>query len=515
MRPAFALPAATAQHAGLGSGAVSVPLPSPAARSQQRPAQHLRSSWIPGSGARIPRPARHEQQERTFIAARAEREPARAPRVRQAGDVDLVATVGQGLEAVVARELREGALGYADSVTVSNGRCVLTVPEKEVPEAAARSAVWLRSAHRLYVRLGSFPAETFDDLFDGVHALEWERYLPKDAEVPVDFKTFRSPLVSVPNAQAIIKKAIVSRMQKAYPTLRGGDLPEDGPLCSVLVAAKDDMVEVLLDVGGRHGLHKRGYRKLVGEAPIKETLASAILALSVWRPERPLVDPFCGSGTILLEAALMGWKIAPGLRRRFAAEGWLGFDGAFKRAREEGREAADLSAPLRMLGTDIDPEAIDIAREHLSVLGFPRRRVERLIEFERCGVEAMHAGRHPLLREQYGVIITNPPYGERIGELREAQAAFGDLRRLYSKLPTWSASVIVARSAEFQKHFRKPADRIRKVYNGRIECGLYQYLGPRPPRPEQALSAAEGEGEAAEPTADAEAPPAAAAAAAE
>src|SRR5262245_18810319 len=269
-------------------------------------------------------------------------------------DLELIATAGSGTEAVVKREL--ASLGY-EARTVAPGRLLFRGDEA----AIVRTNLWLRTGERVLIHMASFPAADFGALFDGVAALEWERWLPRDAEFPVQGRSHGSQLSSVPACQRIVKRAIVKRLQEAYRTEH---LPETGPRCAIEVSLRDDVAMLTLDTTGI-GLHKRGYRKLVGEAQLRETLAAVLVHLSFWRPGRVLVDPFCGTGTIPIEAALMGRNIAPGLRREFAAEAWPTLDRQlWARAREEARNLVRPALEERLLGYDIDPEALSLARYH-------------------------------------------------------------------------------------------------------------------------------------------------------
>jgi len=371
-------------------------------------------------------------------------------------EVSLIATAAFGLEAVVARELK--AVGYSRQ-RVENGRVLFTA----TPEAIARTNLWLRSADRVQLLLGEFEARTFDELFEQTKALPWEDWIPEEGEFPVQGKSVKSQLHSVPHCQAIVKKAIVERLKKKY---RVQWFQETGPLYSVQVALLKDRATLTIDTSGA-GLHKRGYRTLGGQAPLKETLAAALVQLSHWRPERLLLDPFCGSGTILIEAAMIGDNIAPGLTRRFAAEDWpqLGKE-LWQAARRDASQAIE-DNPLQLQGSDIDERAVAIARSNADNAG-----VGDKIHFQRRQLAEVRSS------VKYGCLITNPPYGERLQAPRELYREMG---RVFAPWDTWSIYVITSDTG-FEKYFGRKANKKRKLYNGRIECDYYQFIGPPPPR---------------------------------
>lgn len=383
-------------------------------------------------------------------------------------NIQLIATATFGLESIVGREVE--ALGYQD-VKVENARVSFSADMEAIP----RCNLWLRSADRVLVKVGEFTALTYDELFEGTKALPWDEWLPEDAEFPVEGKSVKSKLFSVPDCQSIVKKAIVEKMKQRY---KRQWFEETGPKYTIEVALLKDVVTLTLDTSGA-GLHKRGYRKLSGQAPLKETLAAALIQLSYWNSEKVLIDPFCGSGTIPIEAALIGLNIAPGLRREFEAEKWRQIPKrCWDTAREEARDAVKRDVKLKIIGTDIDEEVLSLARYH-----------RKLADLE----EHIHLQRLPLAElrnsHKYGCIICNPPYGERIGEMKEVVRLYKEMRRVFDALETWSVYVITA-FPEFEKVYGKRADRKRKLYNGRIECQYYQFYGPRPPRRVEAESGA-------------------------
>ncbi|NLG86145.1 MAG: class I SAM-dependent RNA methyltransferase [Firmicutes bacterium] len=374
--------------------------------------------------------------------------------------VELIATAAFGLESVVARELKQ--LGYKN-LTVENGKVTFAADET----AICRSNLWLRTADRLLLKMGQFKATSFEELFQGTKAVPWSEWLPKNACFPVNGKSIRSTLYSVPDCQAIVKKAIVEKMKEKYHL---NWFPEDGPRYTVEVALLKDEVTLTIDTSGA-GLHKRGYRKLVGEAPLRETLAAAMILLSHWTSNRILWDLFCGSGTIPIEAALIGRNIAPGLKRDFAAENWPNIpSNKWQRAREEALDMARFNEPMDIRGTDIDSDVLSLARYHAKQAG-----VADVIHWQRQDFRDFSN------RYKYGCIITNPPYGERLGELKEAEQIYKELGRVLAPLDTWSFFILTSHK-DFEQLFNRPATRRRKLYNGRIECHYYQYFGPRPPR---------------------------------
>ncbi|MDD2421811.1 MAG: class I SAM-dependent RNA methyltransferase [Heliobacteriaceae bacterium] len=371
-------------------------------------------------------------------------------------DIELIATAAFGLEAVVARELRQ--LGYAD-LTVEDGRVTLLAD----PAAVCRANLWLRTADRVLVKMGKFSALTFESLFEQTKALPWAEWLPENACFPVTGKSVRSRLFSVPDCQAIVKKAVVENLKQKYKRSWFG---EDGPCYRIQVALLKDVATLTIDTSGV-GLHKRGYRPLNAPAPLKETLAAALVLLSRWQPDRVFIDPFCGSGTIPVEAALFGLNQAPGLHRDFAACHWPNLPpGLWQRAREE---AHDLVRPqdLRIIGTDISDEVLRLARFHAGQAG-----VGEKIHFQRQALADLQS------RYQYGWLVCNPPYGERLGQAREVAALYRQMGQVFTRLPTWSFYVLTAHP-QFEKNFGRRAEKRRKLYNGRLECTYYQFFGPR------------------------------------
>lgn len=376
--------------------------------------------------------------------------------------MQLIAATTFGLEAVVSRELKQ--LGYEKQST-EDGKVTF---DADVA-AIAKTNLWLRSAERVLVQVGQFEALDFGELFDQTNALPWEDWLPENAYFPVEGKSVRSKLHSTPDCQAIVKKAIVERMKQKYHKVW---FQENGPTFTIDVSLLKDRATLTIDTTGP-GLHKRGYRRQAGEAPLKETLAAALIQLSYWNSSRMLIDPFCGSGTIPIEAAMLGRRMAPGLHRTFVAEEWPNVPvEIWEHAREEARGLAlpKLDAPI--VGSDIDGDVLKLAQHH-AILA----EVAADIRFEHRDF-AKIAGPDLL---PYGCLIANPPYGERLGEQDEAEALYKRLGAFCNRLNGWSAYVLTSHR-DFEMFFGGRCDRRRKLYNGRIECTYYQYPGPKPPR---------------------------------
>lgn len=375
-------------------------------------------------------------------------------------ELQLIATAPMGLEAIVARELKE--LGYND-VQVENGRVNFTGDYKDI----CRCNLWLRTSDRILVKMGEFPAKTFDELFEGTKALPWQDWIPANGEFPVEGRSHHSQLSSVPACQGIVKKAIVEKLKQSYHTEW---FQENGPRYVIEVNLLKDVALLTLDTTGP-ALHKRGYRKLVTEAPLKETMAAALLQISRWNPSRPLYDPCCGSGTILIEAALLGWNIAPGLRRSFPSEHWPAIpEELWSEAREEAFDAVQDDQPLQLTGSDIDPKAIEVAKAAAKSAGLAGE-----IDFQVLPASKAHP------QGEYGCLITNPPYGERLSEKTEVEKLVRTLGHTANQLPTWSFFAL-SPTKQFEHYFGRKADKRRKLFNGRIECQYYQFLGPLPPR---------------------------------
>ncbi len=372
----------------------------------------------------------------------------------------LVAACAFGLEAIVKRELI--ALGYSPRVS-QPGR----VSFDGDWEAVCRTNLWLRTADRVLVEVQRFPAPDFEALFETIKAFDYSQFLPADAKFPVVGKTRLSKLTSLPAIQRSTKKALVESLLHFH---KATTLDESGELYKVEVALLNDEATITIDTTG-DSLHKRGYRKLMGPAPIKQTLAAAMVDLTVWKPERVFVDPFCGTGTIPIEAAMMGMKIAPGINRDFSASDWrqIGFD-IWKKTRDEARDSIDRDVKMQILAADTDEESLSMARYHARLAG-----VESQIRFEQKPFESLEHD------QQYGCLVTNPPYGERLQQQEELIPLYEQFPAVMQKLPTWSLFVITSYD-RFEKVIEKRATRRRKLFNGRLECTYFQFLGPRPPK---------------------------------
>jgi len=375
---------------------------------------------------------------------------------------ELIAPCHFGLEAVLKQEITD--LGY-DVSQVEDGRVTFIGDD----EAISRANIGLRTAERILIKIGSFHAETFEELFENTKALPWEEYIPADGKFWVaKAASIKSRLFSPSDIQSIMKKAMVERLRQVYHV---SWFREEGQSFPVRVFLLKDNVTVGLDTTGE-SLHKRGYRKYTARAPIAENLAAALIMLTPWKSDRILIDPFCGSGTILIEAALMAANIAPGMKRGFTALQWghLIHKKVWDDSYEEARELADLSCAVDLEGSDLDPEMIRIAKQNAHLAG-----VDQLIRFEQKDVGALsHSGK-------YGFIITNPPYGERLEEKENIPPLYRKLGERFKSLDTWSLYLITSYE-DAQKDIGRKADKNRKIYNGMMKTYYYQFMGPRPPR---------------------------------
>lgn len=368
-------------------------------------------------------------------------------------DYQLIATTTFGIEAVTARELK--GLGYED-LTVENGKVGFEGDEMDI----AITNTWLRTAERVLIKVAEFKAVTFEELFEQTAAVDWSSYIPENGEMHVTGKSIKSVLFSVPDCQSIVKKAIIKSMQRTYDR---EVFTEDGPKYKIEVALLKDVVTLSIDTSGA-GLHKRGYREEAGEAPLKETLAASLVMLARWDFERVLVDPFCGSGTILIEAALFANNIAPGLNRRFVCEEWPSMEAdTFAQVRDSAKKAVK-ERGLRLMGYDIDGSVLKKARKNAELAG-----VAKHIEFHQLDFHDFSS------KNKYAYLITNPPYGERIGEEEEVYKLNKKMGQLKKKLNTWDFNIFTSFS-KFEKAFGKTADKNRKLYNGRILTRYYQYF---------------------------------------
>lgn len=377
---------------------------------------------------------------------------------------ELIAPCHFGMEAVLKKEIIE--LGY-DVSEVADGRITFLGDE----EALCRANVFLRTAERVLIKIGRFTAETYEELFQGTKALPWEEYIPRDGRFWITkAASVKSKLFSPSDIQRIMKKAMVERMKEHYGLER---FPEDGESFPVRVFLLKDEVTVGLDTTGE-SLHKRGYRKLTAKAPIAENLAAAMILLTPWHRDRILVDPFCGSGTIPIEAAMMAANMAPGMKRSFTAQNWPHVVGrsVWQDSLEEARELVDLSVETDIQGYDMDDAMVSIARENAKLAG-----VEKLIHFQRREVAQLS---HP---KKYGFIITNPPYGERLEEKEALPALYQTIGQRFRSLDDWSLYLITSYE-QAERDIGRKADKNRKIYNGMMKTYYYQFLGPKPPRRE-------------------------------
>lgn len=375
---------------------------------------------------------------------------------------ELIAPCHFGVESVLKREIID--LGY-DITEVADGRVTFYGDE----EALCRANIFLRSAERILIKIGSFHAESFEELFQGTRSLPWEEYIPVDGKFwVVKAASVKSKLFSPSDIQSVMKKAMVERLKESYHV---NWFSEEGESFPVRVFLLKDEVTVGLDTTG-DSLHKRGYRKLTARAPIAENLAAALIMLTPWKGERILVDPFCGSGTIPIEAAMMAAGMAPGMNRGFRAENWPHIVGKrlWYDALDEARELTDLTVETDIQGYDIDSEMVAIARENARLAG-----VEKLIHFQRREVAQLS---HP---KKYGFLITNPPYGERLQEKEQMPALYKTLGERYRQLDNWSLYVISAYE-QAERDIGRKADKNRKIYNGMMKTYYYQFLGAKPPK---------------------------------
>lgn len=378
--------------------------------------------------------------------------------------LELIATATFGLEAVVKREIE--ALGYK---IIRSEDAKITYMGDE--RAIARSNLWLRSADRVLLKMGEFKALEFEELFQQTKAVAWEDIIPADGKFTVTGTSVKSKLHSVPACQSIVKKAIVERLGSFYCIDR---FEETGAEYTVKVTILKDRVTLTIDTSGT-GLHKRGYRVCDVAAPIKETLAAAMVQLSFWKAGRLLVDPCCGSGTIPIEAAMIGRNIAPGLNRKFASQEWdIIPPEIWKEERKAAFEAIDYDADIRIEASDISGRVVEAAIENAAEAG-----VDDCVEFKKMDMARLTA------EEEGGIVITNPPYGERIGEKKQIEAIYSAYNEFYRKNPTWSLFMVTTDKEVENKIFGRPADRRRKLYNGRLEVCYYQFHGQKPGRKQE------------------------------
>ncbi len=367
-----------------------------------------------------------------------------------------------GMEAVAKREIYD--LGY-EITKVEDGR----ISFEGDAEAICRANIFLRSVERVLLQVGRFHAETFDELFEGIRALPWEKYIPENGKFWVKkASSIKSRLFSPSDIQSIVKKAMVERLKTVYHI---DWFPEDGASYPIRIFLHKDEAVVTLDTTGE-SLHKRGYRTLSGRAPLTETLAAALIMLTPWKQDRILVDPFCGSGTFLIEAAMMAAGIAPGMHRKFISQQWdnLILEECWEACFQEAEELVDTDIKVDIQGYDIDGDIIKAARENAKRAG-----VEHLIHFQKRDAADL---RHP---KKYGFIITNPPYGERMEDKGALPEIYGKIGKAYAALDAWSLYMITGYE-DAERYIGRKADKNRKIYNGMIKTYFYQFMGPKPPK---------------------------------
>ncbi|HES6069547.1 TPA: class I SAM-dependent RNA methyltransferase [Streptococcus pyogenes] len=372
----------------------------------------------------------------------------------------LVATAAAGLEAVVGKEVR--ALGF--DCQVENGKVYF---EGDV-EAIVKTNLWLRAADRVKIIVGQFPARTFEELFQGVFALDWGNYLPLGAKFPISkAKCVKSKLHNEPSVQAITKKAVVKKLQKHFHRPEGVPLQEVGSTFNIEVSILKDQATIMIDTTGS-SLFKRGYRVQKGGAPIKENMAAAILALSNWFPDKPLVDPTCGSGTFCIEAALIGMNIAPGFNRSFVFEEWSWVDkDMVQQVRDDAEQEANYEIELDISGFDIDGRMIEIAKSNAKEAG-----LSDVITFKQMRLQDFRTDK------VNGVVISNPPYGERLLDDKAVDILYNEMGQTFAPLKTWSKFILTS-DEQFEKKYGQTADKKRKLYNGTLRVDLYQFYGER------------------------------------
>lgn len=374
----------------------------------------------------------------------------------------LVAPCFFGVERMLSREIQN--LGF-EIIKTEDGRVTYKTDETGI----AKSNIYLRCAERVHLKVAEFEARSFDELFEGTKRINWAKYIPFGAQFPISkASSIKSKLYSTPDIQSIVKKAVVESLKKSY--LETGLLKEDKEKYPIFVFIHKDKVTLTIDTSGT-ALHKRGYREKANKAPIRETLAAAIMDLVPWRPGRTLVDPMCGSGTLLIEAAMKGINMAPGINREFISESWRTMDKKiWWDVRREAYANVNEDIDFKIYGYDIDEEALEIARENAEIAG-----VADYIEFKYGDATEFSSD------EEYGFIVTNPPYGERLEDTDTVKMLYKQLGYTFRKLKNWSYYLITSYE-DFENEFGEEASKRRKLYNGMLKSNLYQYIGPRPPK---------------------------------
>jgi len=373
--------------------------------------------------------------------------------------LNLIATSAFGLESIVVHELKKIGI---EKTEVENGRINFQGDYASV----VKSNLWLRCADRVLIKLATFRAYDFEQLYQGALAVEWENFIPVNGKMHVIGKAVNSKLHSVPDCQAIVKKAIVESMKRKF---KQEWFDESGPAYRIEISLLKDEATLTLDTSGA-GLHKRGYRESQGEAPLKETLAAGLINISRWKPDRVFADPMCGSGTIPIEAALIGKNIAPGLIRSFSSEEWPEIPSSlWKNCRDEAEDLINKNS-LEIFASDIDKRVFDSA-----VSNAAKARVGDSIIFQKKPVSEFSSSK------KYGCIVCNPPYGERLQNEKEVQELYREMGKVFSKLDSWSYFIMTS-NENFERSFGRKADKNRKLYNGKIKTYFYQYMGPLPGR---------------------------------
>lgn len=366
---------------------------------------------------------------------------------------DLIATSTFGIESITAKELK--ALGYED-LKIENGKVTFEGDEMDI----AICNIHLRTADRVLIKMAEFEAKSFEELFQGTKKVDWSKIIPKDGVMHVVGKSIKSTLYSVPDCQSIVKKAVITSMSESYGIDK---FSESGPVYKIEVAILKDIVTLTIDTTGP-GLHKRGYRELAGAAPLKETLAASMLLISRWNDEYELIDPFCGSGTILVEAAMIAQNIAPGVNRSFVCETWPSMSGDTFNIVRDGARKSEKNKDIKLIGYDIDYRVIKVAMENAKKAG-----VDKYIQFQKRDFMEFSTSR------KYGFIISNPPYGERIGEKENLNVLYKHMGNMKKKLEDWDFNILTS-FEPFEKVFGLKSNKNRKLYNGKILCYYYQYF---------------------------------------
>lgn len=366
---------------------------------------------------------------------------------------DLIATSTFGIESITAKELK--ALGYED-LKIENGKVTFEGDEMDI----AICNIHLRTADRVLIKMAEFEAKSFEELFQGTKKVDWSKIIPIDGVMHVVGKSVKSTLYSVPDCQSIVKKAIVKSMSESYGI---ETFSESGPVYKIEVAILKDIVTLTIDTTGP-GLHKRGYRELAGIAPLKETLAASMLLISRWNDDFELIDPFCGSGTILIEAAMIAQNIAPGVNRSFVCETWPSMAGNTFNIVRDGARKSQKNKDIKLIGYDIDYKTLKVAMDNAKKAG-----VDKYIEFQKRDFMEFSTSR------KYGFIISNPPYGERIGEVEMLNSLYKHMGNMKKRLESWDFNILTS-FEPFEKVVGVKCTKNRKLYNGKIKCYYYQYF---------------------------------------